>query len=91
MEDSTALPKCKSDLSDGTTSGLGLVLTLLFFSRTFRTDVPKLGWMNYGLFVGEWIGATNSGTGNAKLDIFEVSTGGRLDGKPIEAIEPGTK
>lgn len=47
--------------------------------------------MNYGLFVGEWMDATNSGTGNAKFDIFEVSTGGRLDGKPIGALEPETK
>lgn len=53
--------------------------------------MPKLGWMNYGLFVGEWIGATSPGTGNAKFDIFEVSAGDRLDGKPIEALEPETK
>ncbi|KAL2807806.1 hypothetical protein BJX63DRAFT_436731 [Aspergillus granulosus] len=62
------------------------------FARvSFKTNLTDFDWINYGMFVGEWVGATNSGTGNAKLDIFEVFSGGRRDGKPIEAIEPATE
>lgn len=38
------------------------------------------------MFVAEWVGATNSGTGNAEVDIFEIYSGGRKDGEPIPAI-----
>ncbi|PGH04193.1 hypothetical protein AJ79_07171 [Helicocarpus griseus UAMH5409] len=54
-----------------------------------ETAIEKLKWINYGMFVAEWVGNTNSGTGNAKLQVFEIASGGRTDGKPIPAIEMG--
>lgn len=43
------------------------------------------------MFVGEWNGAMDSGTGIAKLEIFQITTGGRRDGKCIKALEPESK
>lgn len=39
------------------------------------------------MFVAEWVGVTNSGTGNAKVQIFELASGGQRDGEPILAID----
>ncbi|KAL2045871.1 hypothetical protein ABVK25_011974 [Lepraria finkii] len=57
-----------------------------FGKATFETTIPSLQWTNYAMFVAEWMGSLNSGTGNAKLQIFEIMSGGRRDGKPIDAL-----
>ncbi|KIX00279.1 uncharacterized protein Z518_10418 [Rhinocladiella mackenziei CBS 650.93] len=57
-----------------------------FAYARFETVIANLSWINYGMFVAEWVGNTNSGTGNAKVQVFEILSGGRLDGQPIAAI-----
>jgi hypothetical protein len=51
-----------------------------------ETGIEDLAWVNYAMFVGEW--QSSYDTGLAKLEIFEISTGGRLDGETIPALEP---
>lgn len=54
-----------------------------------ETDAPCLRWINTAMFVAEWHGVFFRGSGT-KVEIFQISTGGRLDGQPIHAIPPST-
>ncbi|KAJ3541464.1 hypothetical protein NM208_g4607 [Fusarium decemcellulare] len=47
-----------------------------FAHVNLQTGKHKMEWVNYAMFIGEWTGAMDSGTGLAKLDIFKVSSGG---------------
>lgn len=38
------------------------------------------------MFIAEWQG--NFEKGNAVIEIFELTTGGRIDGEPIHAVMP---
>lgn len=38
------------------------------------------------MFVAEWLADFYTGSGQA--EIFRITTGGRLDGKPIDALLP---
>ncbi|KAL4805662.1 hypothetical protein BDV18DRAFT_160567 [Aspergillus unguis] len=60
-----------------------------FGYATFQTTVPGLEWINYATFLVEWLAEFNTGTGTA--DIFQITTGGRIDGKPIDALLPPGK
>lgn len=59
---------------------------LLKSRRTLKTGINELQSINYGMYVAEWQGYYNTGT--AQIQIFEITTGGRVDGKPIDALEP---
>ncbi|KAL4785957.1 hypothetical protein BJX76DRAFT_355552 [Aspergillus varians] len=60
-----------------------------FGYATFQTTILGFEWTNYATFLVEWIADFYTGTGQA--EIFQITTGGRLDGKPIDALlPPGT-
>ncbi|KAL4794853.1 hypothetical protein BDV19DRAFT_389754 [Aspergillus venezuelensis] len=48
-----------------------------------QTTIPDLVWTNYATFFVEWMDA---GTGEA--EIFEIESGGRLEGKSIAGLLP---
>ena len=52
----------------------------------FNTAEPGYLDLNWRSFVIEFEGYFN--TGSAWMDVFELETGGRLDGTPIRALEP---
>ncbi|KAL5338038.1 hypothetical protein BJX70DRAFT_399132 [Aspergillus crustosus] len=56
------------------------------FARPTRVSGHSLIWANYALFIVEWVGDFFTGLGHA--EIFHITTGGRVDGKPIAALEP---
>ncbi|KAL4962453.1 uncharacterized protein BDV14DRAFT_106344 [Aspergillus stella-maris] len=51
-----------------------------------QTTIPELVWTNYATFLVEWMADFYTGTGDA--EIFEINSGGRLDGKPIAGLLP---
>ncbi|KAL3450999.1 hypothetical protein BJX65DRAFT_304415 [Aspergillus insuetus] len=57
-----------------------------FGYATFQTTIPGLEWTNYAMFVVEWMADFFTGRGEA--EIFHITTGGRVDGKPIDALLP---
>ncbi|OJD18665.1 hypothetical protein AJ78_01361 [Emergomyces pasteurianus Ep9510] len=57
-----------------------------FGYATLTTDIENLKWVNTGMFVAEWQATLE--TGKAEIQIFELSSGGRVDCSPIHAITP---
>ncbi|KAL4881804.1 hypothetical protein BJY04DRAFT_217873 [Aspergillus karnatakaensis] len=57
-----------------------------FGYATIQTAIEDLIWTNYAMFVVEWMADFFTGLGEA--EIFHITTGGRVDGKPIPALEP---
>ncbi|KAL2848516.1 hypothetical protein BJY01DRAFT_153485 [Aspergillus pseudoustus] len=57
-----------------------------FGYATFQTTIPGLEWTNYAMFVVEWMADFFTGTGEA--EIFHITTDGRIDGQPIDALLP---
>ncbi|EER42906.1 conserved hypothetical protein [Histoplasma capsulatum H143] len=53
---------------------------------TFSTDIKDLKWVNTAMFVAEWQG--RYGGRGAEIEIFELTTGGRVDGESIYAAQP---
>ncbi|OAX80714.1 hypothetical protein ACJ72_04953 [Emergomyces africanus] len=51
-----------------------------------RSGIKGLEWVNTATFFAEWQGKYR-GRG-ASIEIFELTTGGRLDCEPIQAAEP---
>lgn len=57
-----------------------------FGAMTFSTDLEQFRYTNYGTYLAEWT-ATFDVPG-AAVDVFEVTSGGRIDGQPIMALLP---
>ncbi|KAL2810482.1 hypothetical protein BJX63DRAFT_434267 [Aspergillus granulosus] len=57
-----------------------------FGYAAFQTTIPGLEWTNYAMFVVEWMADFLTGIGEA--EIFHITTGGRIDGQPIDALLP---
>ncbi|OJD12600.1 hypothetical protein ACJ73_09323 [Blastomyces percursus] len=53
---------------------------------TLRTTIKGLEWVNTAMFVAEWMG--RYGGRGAEIEIFELTTGGRIDCDPIHAAFP---
>ncbi|KAL4939684.1 hypothetical protein BDV06DRAFT_224798 [Aspergillus oleicola] len=51
-----------------------------------QTTIPNLVWTNYATFLVEWMADFYTGTGEA--EIFEIKSGGRLDGESIAGLLP---
>ncbi|KLJ06477.1 hypothetical protein EMPG_10124 [Blastomyces silverae] len=55
-------------------------------TATLRTSIKGLEWVNTAMFVAEWHG--RYGGRGADIEIFELTTGGRIDCEPIHAAFP---
>lgn len=64
-------------------TGFNPLLTLF---SVLRTDSEKYAWVNWASFIVEW--QANFNTGGAEFQFSNISTGGRVDGKPIPVLEP---
>ncbi|PGH03211.1 hypothetical protein GX51_04246 [Blastomyces parvus] len=53
---------------------------------TLSTGIKGLEWVNTAMFVAEWMG--RYGGRGAQIEIFELTTGGRIDCEPIHAALP---